>query len=176
MRCSTTVGRWGAVTLHGAHPQFNKQMLLIILYFALFCMAIVEKPQWVINVNYWRHQSAPHLIGVDDQHCFAVHLLDLFWCDQVSHAHRLPACLSLPQDCVHGGQQSTDVAFFPLDPVQDLRHKQQQEKRTQTFRTHYFKTLKYRVPCLYFLGVHLFGQLFLPHLCYSSGPFFVLGS
>lgn len=34
----------------------------------------------------------------------------------------------------------------------------------------------FRVPCLYFLRVHLFGQLFLPHLSYSSGPFFVFGS
>lgn len=64
-----------------------------------------------------------HLIRVDDQDCFAVHLLDLFWCDQVSHAHGFPARLSLPQDSMHGGQQSTDVTLLPLDPVQNLHYK-----------------------------------------------------
>lgn len=30
-------------------------------------------------------------------------------------------------------------------------------------------------PCLYFLRVHLFGHLLLPHLCYSPGPFLFFG-
>lgn len=64
-----------------------------------------------------------HLIWVDDQNSFAVDLLDLFWSNQVSHTHRLPARLSLPQHSMHGGQQSTDVTLLPLDPVQNLGHK-----------------------------------------------------
>lgn len=31
-------------------------------------------------------------------------------------------------------------------------------------------------PCLYFLRVHLFGHLLLPHLCYSPGPFLLFGA
>lgn len=69
-----------------------------------------------------------NLIWVDDQDCFAVDLLDLFWSNQVSHAHRPPARLSLPQHSMHGGQQSTDVTLFPLNPVQNLGHKQERER------------------------------------------------
>lgn len=63
-----------------------------------------------------------HLVWVNNQNRFAVNLLDLFRGNQVSHAHRLPACLSLPKNSVHGGQQGTDVTFLPLDPVQNLGH------------------------------------------------------
>uniref|UniRef100_A0A8C4IMV7 Uncharacterized protein n=1 Tax=Dicentrarchus labrax TaxID=13489 RepID=A0A8C4IMV7_DICLA len=69
-----------------------------------------------------------HLIWVDDQDSFAVDLLDLFRSNQVSHAHRLPARLSLPQHSMHGGQQSTDVTLLPLNPVQNLGHKQERER------------------------------------------------
>lgn len=85
------------------------------------------------TVKYPHFQSTSlcpsHLIWVDDQDCFAVNLLDLFWSDQVRHAHGLPARLPFPQNSMHGGQQSTDVTLLPLDPVQNLGHKQEMERR-----------------------------------------------
>lgn len=65
-----------------------------------------------------------HLVGVDNQDCSSVDLLDLLWGNQVGHAHSLPARLPFPQHCVHGGQQSADVTLLPLNPVQNLGHKQ----------------------------------------------------
>lgn len=62
-----------------------------------------------------------YLIWMDDQHCLPVVLLHLIWSYQVSHAHLLPAGLPLPQYCVQSGQQSSDVALLPLNPVQDLQ-------------------------------------------------------
>lgn len=102
-------------------------MYLICLYFVFVYIALVKKNDnsgcWIQNI------SIPHLIRVDYKDCFAVHLLDLFWCDQVGHAHRFPARFSLPQDRMHSGQQSTDVTLLPLNPVQNLHHKQESKKR-----------------------------------------------
>lgn len=66
-----------------------------------------------------------------DQDGFAVDLLNLIWGDQVGHAHRLPARLSLPQHGMHGGEQGADVALLPLDPVQNLGHRQRGYKGSQ---------------------------------------------
>lgn len=73
-----------------------------------------------------------HLIWVDDQDRFAVDLLDLLRSDQVSHPHRLPAGLSLPQHSMHGGQEGSDVTLLPLNPVKNLGHKQGVMTRTRT--------------------------------------------
>lgn len=59
---------------------------------------------------------------MDDEDSFTINLLDLFWGNQVSHAHGLPAGLPLPQHRMHGGQKGTDVTLLTLDPVQNLGH------------------------------------------------------
>lgn len=66
--------------------------------------------------------SLLYLIWMDNQHSLPVELLHLVRGHQVSHAHRLPAGLPLPQHRVKSGQQRPDVPLLPLDPVQDLQH------------------------------------------------------
>lgn len=65
-----------------------------------------------------------YFIRVHNQHCFAVNLFDLFWGNQVSHTHWFPARLPFPKHSVHGGQQGADVTLLPLDPVQNLGHRE----------------------------------------------------
>lgn len=61
-----------------------------------------------------------YLIWMNNQRCPSVELLDLFGSHQLSHAHRLPAILIVPQHRVQSRQQRSDVPLLPFDPVQNL--------------------------------------------------------
>lgn len=62
-----------------------------------------------------------YLIRMHYQHCTAVLLLHLLWSHQVSHTHRCPAALPIPQYCVQSGQQCTNIPLFAFNPVQKLQ-------------------------------------------------------
>lgn len=57
---------------------------------------------------------------MNNQRCPSVELLHLFGSHQLSHAHRLPAVLVVPQHRVQSRQQCSDVPLLPFDPVQNL--------------------------------------------------------